>query len=157
MIILRKLYSTNHKPENEKSYIPYEEQVRRRRKTNLLTAAGIGSSIAGGKIYYNIKNKRINKKVQDLKDKAVAEATRLLNEAPQRLSGEELRNFENNLNLAVPEKMREIEVSSFPIRSKAEKRAVLIGATGLGLTLAARKMMKERDKKRKYYESSKKD
>ena len=55
MIILRKLYSEDPSPENEKSYVPYEEQKRRQRKTDLITAAGIGSSIAGGKIYYDIK------------------------------------------------------------------------------------------------------
>lgn len=157
MIILRKLYSTDHKPENEKSYIPYEEQVRRRRKTNLLTAAGLGSSIAGGKIYYNIKNKQINKKLQNLKNEHVKEAERLLDDARQRLSGEQLSSFINNLDTAVPKVLKNDEKNFFPDRSKAEKRAILIGATGLGLTLAARKIMKERDKKRKYYESSKKD
>ena len=63
-IILQRKYFGDNNPENERSYIPYEESKKRKRKTDLLTAGGIGASILGGAGYYGLKSRGI-KKVAD--------------------------------------------------------------------------------------------
>ena len=56
MIILR-TYSDKDSDRVPRSYVPYEEQKKRRRKRKLIVRTGIGASLAGGTLY-GIKGKK---------------------------------------------------------------------------------------------------
>lgn len=190
MITLRrKSYSNTSETklaELGKSYIPYEEQKKRKRRTNEMTAAGLGATALAAGGYYTGKTALVNSRMQRKKNKLVQEATNALRKNENNYVKNILQES-NNLNESLQNtkgifkgfKRRRL-VNDF-LKKKAEadgqragyiqglednlkknfktlesRRAsklkkvaptsLAIAAAGTGLTLAARKYKKNRDK-----------
>lgn len=159
MIILKR-FSTKGKPEDKRSYIPYEEQKRRKKKLDKETELAAAGSLGLGGGYVGLKAAAVKKREKTLKEGAhtLAEDTwrransnkfkRALNKVTgknKRLERDLIRTFEN------------IERESTRKIKKAGKTGAIIAGSGLVLTGAGRLIKDRLDKKKGYYDNPQKD
>lgn len=142
-------------PELERSYIPYEEQKKRRSRINNITKAGIGGSVLAGGGYLAGSAYITNRAKQIAKNAATEKAndqfrrvnSNWLKSGWSRLTGKNKR-IENKLVST----MENIDQAASSRIKRAGKIGLGIAGAGTALTLGARSIMKRKAKKQKYYD-----
>jgi hypothetical protein len=166
MIILqRKLYGVSNE-EIQKSYIPYEEQRKLKRRANTVAAAGAGASALAGATYYGVKRGLINHTAQKAKDIFTEQANNEWRQKGSNFANRIAEKYINKQNIvgkaarwyrdrsiqpiesSLQDKLRQVDINSNQKIRKAGLVGLGIAGVGTALSLGARSIMRRRDKKR---------